>query len=266
MRKIFLVCLVIAALPCFAQESGMKSAGLKKERRKERIDSLMKQEEEGVITYPKQIDFGVKLVSDGYGIFMDIGRAKSIKRSLLYQVEIGERKSAKETKQTNPAPDDPSASPVIIGKENFFYYTKMGVQEQFLLANKANKNGVNITCNVGGGLSLAILRPYQYEVYDESVAAYKYVSFNTLVTDSSDFLEGGPSLAQGWDDLSLTPGVYGKAAVRFDYGHYTRTVTALEIGLSGEYYTKSVPILFGSDPKQLFFSAYAAILFGLRRK
>jgi len=161
MRKIFLFFLVIAALPCFAQESNMSSSQKRsqerREKKKEKIDSLINQEEEGIINYRKQTDFGAKLTSDGYGIFMDIGRAKSVKRSVLYQLEIGERKSAREIKQSNT--NDPASSPFILGKENFFYYTKLGVQEQFLLANKANKNGVNITCNIGGGLSFAILRP-----------------------------------------------------------------------------------------------------------
>lgn len=295
MRKIFLFFLVIAALPCFAQDSTMSSsqrrslerkenkhqnfdslaeqsnmraaqkrAQERREKKKERIDYLIQQEEEGVINYRKQTDFGAKLVSDGYGIFMDIGRAKSVKRSLLYQLEIGERKSAREIKQSNT--NDPSSYPFILGKENFFYYTKLGVQEQFLLANKANKNGVNITCNIGGGLSFAILRPYEYEVLAADGTS-KYVQLNTILTDTTiQGLLGGPTISQGWEDLSLVPGVYGKAAVRFDYGHYTRTVAALEIGISAEYYTKNIPILYAVAPQQSFISAYAAIMFGWRRK
>jgi hypothetical protein len=267
MRKIFLVCLVIAALPGFAQQSNtsypQSKSQIKKEKKKEKIDSLVRQEEQGVINYTRQTDFGVKLVSDGYSLFMDIGRAKSIKRSVLYQVEIGERKNPKEYKQN---PGDPSYSPIILGKENFVYYLKMGVQEQYLLANKANKNGVNITCNIGGGISLAILRPYEYQSIDSTDGSIKYVQFNTLLTDPNLFYLGGPSLGQGWEDLSLTPGVYGKAALRFDYGHYTKTVTALEIGVSGEYYTKKIPIIYGSDPQQFFLTAFVDVLFGWRKK
>jgi len=267
MRKIFLVGLVIAALPCFAQQinsSSQKRSEERKEKKQEKIDSLIKQEEEGVINYTRQTDFGAKLVSDGYGIFMDIGRAKSIKRSVLYQLEIGERKSAREAKQSNP--NDATSSPFIFGKENFFYYTKLGIQEQFLLANKANKNGVNITCNIGGGLSLAILRPYEYEVVTADSTS-KFVQLDRILTDTSIVgLLGGPTISQGWEDLSLTAGLYAKAALRFDYGHYTRTVTALEIGLSAEYYTKNIPIIYGVKPKDTFVSVYAAIIFGWRRK
>ncbi|HMG81901.1 MAG TPA: hypothetical protein VK559_02615 [Ferruginibacter sp.] len=265
MRKIFLVCLVIIALPCFAQQqpspgSSETRSQEKKERKREKIDSLRKQEEEGVITYTRQTDFGVKLVSDGYGIFMDIGKAKSIKRSVLYQLEIAERKSPREIKQSTGYP---SASPFIYGKQNFVYCVKMGMQEQYLLANKANKNGVNITCNIGGGISLAVLRPYYYEIGNLNT---EEESFGLPPFDSNYVILGGPTISQGWDNLSLTPGVYGKAAVRFDYGHYTKTVTALEIGLAGEYYTKKIPIVYGSPANQSFITAFVDILFGWRRK
>ncbi len=91
--------------------------------------------------------------------------------------------------------------------------------------------------------------------------------FNSLLTDTTiSYLIGGPSISQGWEDLSLTPGVYGKVALRFDYGHYTKTVTAVEIGLSGEYYAKKIPIVYGSAPNQSFLTAFVDILFGWRRK
>ena len=44
----------------------------KKEEKRKRIDALIKQEEEGVIAYKKQTVYGVKLISDGYGAFLEI--------------------------------------------------------------------------------------------------------------------------------------------------------------------------------------------------
>ena len=88
----------------------------KKEEKRKRIDALIKQEEEGVIAYKKQTAYGVKLISDGYGFFYEVGRAKSVKKSMLFQFEISERKNPKEEKQSNPL--SPSA-PLIYGKINY---------------------------------------------------------------------------------------------------------------------------------------------------
>jgi len=45
-------------------------------------------------------------------------------------------------------------SPFYFWKDQFFLPIKLGVQQQFLLGNKSNKNGVSVTANVGGGISL----------------------------------------------------------------------------------------------------------------
>src|SRR3954453_20404365 len=99
MRKLFFICIAIAvALPTFAQKTKKE----RKDERKQRINALIKQEEEGVIAYHKHTAFGFKLTSDGYGAFFEVGRAKSVKKSLLFQLDISERKHIKEDKQSNP--------------------------------------------------------------------------------------------------------------------------------------------------------------------
>ena len=259
MRKIiFLIFIISLSLSASAQKS-------KKQRQAEKrahINNLVKEEEEGVIAYKKSFVFGAKLLNDGYGIFFEIGRASSVKKSLLYQLEISERKAIKEDKQSNPYIN---SVPFIYGKENFFYPAKLGVQQQILLGNKSNKNGVSITANYGGGLSLALLRPYYLQV--QKANDYVYVKYNS--PDSSLFLNGpivgGPTLGKGWSDLTVTPGLYAKTAVRFDYGSYNEIISAIEVGVTGEFYSKKVPILLQNPQKQFFFSGYVSILFGRRK-
>jgi len=173
MRKIiFLIFIISASFGASAQKS-------KKQRQQEKrahIDNLIKEEEEGVITYKKSFVFGAKLLSDGYGVFFELGRANSVKRSTLYQLEISERKNVKEDKQSNPYVN---SIPFIYGKQNFFYPVKLGVQQQILLGNKSNKNGVSITGNYGGGVSLALLRPYYIQVQKGN--EYLFVKYNAAI-------------------------------------------------------------------------------------
>jgi hypothetical protein len=250
----------IMILPVTAQESKKQS---KKELRRQRINAIIKQEEEGVIKYKKHTVFGIKLTSDGYGGFFEIGRAQSVKRGLLFQLDITERKHPKEDKQQLYS----NTSPEIYGKINFFYPVKLGLQQQFLLGNKSNKNGVSITGNVGGGIIVGLLRPYMIQV--EKSGQLVYVQYNSA--DSTDFFlnpsthVGGPGFGTGWKYLSVTPGFYLKPALRFDYGKYNEMVSAIEVGLTGEYYTKKIPQLVHNKQKQFFFSAYVSIMFGRRK-
>ncbi|MEP6675838.1 MAG: hypothetical protein ABJA78_11805 [Ferruginibacter sp.] len=234
----------------------------KKEERRKRIDAMVKQEEEGVLTYKKHTVYGLKLSNDGYGGFFEIGRAKSIRKSTLFQLEIGERKHEKEDKQANSY----SSAPYIYGKQNFFYPIKLGVQQQFLLGNKSNKNGVSVTGNVGGGLIVGLLRPYMVEVVKGNQRVF--IAYNS--PDSALFLDyqsivGGPNFGTGWNKLKVTPGVYVKPSLRFDYGRFNEVVSAIETGITAEYYGKKIPQMAFQKQKQFFFSAYVAVLFGRRK-
>ncbi|MFC4261521.1 hypothetical protein ACFOWM_01405 [Ferruginibacter yonginensis] len=262
MKKIFFSILIIAtAVSASAQDKTKTSKQERREQRKERIDAIAKLEEEGVIKYKKQFAGGVKLTSDGYGGFLEWARPQSVKKSLLYQFEITERKHPKESKQFN---NNTGAGPYIYGKINFFYPVKLGVQQQFLLGNKGNKNGVSLSANVGGGVTLGLLRPYLLG-YDSAGTRI----FRGLADDSARFLFddpiSGPNLTTGFSKLKVTPGAYVKSGLRFDYGKYNEMVSAVEVGVMLEYYTKAIPQMAFNKDEKVFFSAYVAILFGKRK-
>jgi len=266
MHKILLFCL--AAVISFSA-AAQKTKKERKEERRQRINALIKQEEEGVIAYRKHNVFGFKLTNDGWGLLYEHGRAQSIKKALLFQVDFAERKHAKEQKQANPLLP---TSPFIFGKINYFYPLKLGVQQQILLGNKSNKNGVAVTGNFGGGLSLGLLRPYYLEVNDSTGTGRRTIKYDS--PDSSLFVYqqglynsyvSSAGFTKGWGDMKLSPGAYAKAALRFDYGRYNEVVSAIEVGVTAEYYFKKVPQLIYTKEKQLFMNVYVALLFGRRR-
>ena len=257
-KLIFFLLILCISFTSFGQNKKKQ----RQQEKKERINNMVKEEEEGVIVYHKSFVFGAKLISDGYGIFLEKGIAKSVKKSTLFQLEISERKSIKEEKTTSYFSN---SVPYIYGKQNFFYPVKLGIQQEILLGNKSNKNGVSVTGNYGGGISAGLLRPYYIQVQQNT--GVNYIKYNSA--DSADFLTGkiygGPNLSKGWSDLTVVPGLYGKAAVRFDYGAYNEIVSALEVGVTGEYYSKKIPQMVYNKEKQFFFSAYVAVLFGKRK-
>ncbi|MEJ7610439.1 MAG: hypothetical protein WKF88_04600 [Ferruginibacter sp.] len=261
MKKIFFSLILISVSISLVAQETKKTRDDKREQRKERVSAMAKLEEEGVITYRKHFLGGVKLTTDGYGGFLELGRAQSVKRSLLFQLEITERKHQKEEKQYN---QNNNAGPYIYGKINYFYPVKLGVQQQFLLGNKGNRNGVSISANAGGGVSLGLLRPYLLG-YDSAGTQI----FRGLADDSARFLFedpiSAPNLGTGFNRLKVSPGAYVKAALRFDYGKYNEMVSALEVGITAEYYTKQIPLMVFNKENKFFFSAYVALLFGKRK-
>jgi hypothetical protein len=262
-QVLILVTLFTLSFAAFSQETKKPVKKSRKEAKRDKINAQIKAEEEGVIAYKKHYAFGVKLISDGYGISFEKGYSKSVKKATLFQLEIAERKHQKEIKQTS---DILGASPFIYGKVNFFYPVKLGVQKQFLLGNKSNKNGVSVTANIGGGLSLGLLRPYEVEVNKAGKSTYiRYESADSTLFRNPQGIKRGPGMGTGWNHLKFTPGLYVKPGLRFDYGRYNDLVSAIEVGLAAEFYTKKILQMFDNKQKQLFFSAYFTILFGKRK-
>ena len=263
-RLLILTSLFVLSVTAFSQQTKKSTGKSRKEAKRDKVNAQIKAEEEGVVAYKKHFAFGIKLISDGYGISFEKGYSKSVKKATLFQLEISERKHQKEEKQSNPNPGV-SSSPIIYGKINFFYPIKLGVQKQFLLGNKSNKNGVSVTGNIGGGLCLGLLRPYEVEVDKNGARTFvKYESEDSLLFRSGPFY-GGPGVGKGWNSLKFTPGLYVKPGLRFDYGRYNDLVAAIEVGVAAEFYTKKIPQMIDNKQKQLFFSAYFTVLFGKRK-
>lgn len=263
MKQLFiLLASVTFSYTAFAQEPQKSGRQSRKDDKRAKINAQIKAEEEGVIAYRKHFAVGIKLTTDGYGVSFEKAYARSVKNATLFQLEITERKHQKEEKQSNP---NAPTSPIIYGKINFFYPIKLGVQKQFLLGNKSNKNGVSITGNIGGGFSLGLLRAYEVEVEKNGERKFiRYDSEDSLLFRSGPYY-GGPGLSKGWNNLKMTPGVYAKPGLRFDYGRYNDLLAALEVGVIAEYYTKGIPQMFSTKEKKFFFSAYVAVLFGKRK-
>lgn len=257
MKKILLLLAIT-----FVSSTALKAQETEEKTTTESTDLSSAATEEGVITQRKHFAFGGKLHTDGYGGFFEIGRAKGLRKGLLFQVDITERKHTKEEK-INLGPG--SSAPVIYGKINFFYPVKLGVQYSYLLGNKSNTNGVSVTANLGGGVVVGLLRPYVLTVQMPN-GEFKNI---TYAEDSLRFTDGpifdGPGFGRGWGKMKVVPGFYVKPAFRFDYGRSNELLTAFEVGATFEYYTKDIEQMIMQDPKSFFISGYVAIIFGRRK-
>lgn len=270
MKKLFLSALAsIVIVSLYAQDSTYRSpqdSRNRKNAKKERINTLLRMEEEGDIIFNKHNIFGIKLATDGYGISFEKGKFKTNTRTLLYQFELNEKKSPKEHK-ISASPDQFSYSSVVLYKLNNFYEFKMAIGQQHLIGGKGNKNGVAVTALYSGGVSLGLLKPYYVETRNDANET-KRLTFQQLVNDSANsryYLTGSSGFTVGWDHLSVKPGLNAKTAMRFDYGRLNQTITAIEAGLTGEFYFSKIPLVMQVPQKQFFFNAYVAILFGSRK-
>jgi hypothetical protein len=267
-KKLFLSILTLVIfVSLHAQDSSSVSQQAprsKKTAKKERIQNLMKMEEEGDLIFNKHFVFGIKLATDGYGLYFEKGKFKTPRRTLLYQFELNEKKSNKEHKITT-SPDGFNYSSVVPYKLNNFYIFKAAIGEERLIGGKGNKNGVSVTALYSGGVSVGLLKPYYVNVQNQAGDTY-HKTFDQLQHDTTpEVVTGAAGFTVGWGHLSVKPGLNAKTAMRFDYGRLNQTISAIEVGLTGEYFFGKIPQVTLVPQKSFFFNAYVCLLFGSRK-
>lgn len=266
MKKAFLALFLLFAFTSFAQDSTATNKVARKEKKAEKQakrNAIIKQEEEGLLTYNRQNIFGLQLRTTGYGLFYEHGRTKTARRTALYSIELTENKHPKEERSVTS--NGFFSNSFIYGKINNLYSAKLGYGQQYILGQKGNKNGVAVMAVYQGGLNMGLLRPYYVTVAE--TGNQRDIKYNSA--DSTLFLNGTISgssgLGKGWSELEVVPGAFVKAALRFDFGQYNEIVKGAQIGVSLEAYSKKIEQMVYSEPRQLFFQAHLALLFGRRR-
>ena len=273
-----ILCLAQSDSSAIYKSPSASRAALRRQRaieKNEKLNQLIKQEEEGALIFHKQNNIGIKLNTDGLGFFYEHGIYKTIKKTKIWWIELNEKK-ARNQKRFQPL--DPSTitngnttvvtvgSSFIYGKENNFYQLKYGMGQQLLIGGKGNKNGVAVSAIYGGGVGLGLLKPYYIQVIDslqQNVLDIKYADDNNGFLNAE--ILGSSGFSKGLNEIKIIPSLHIKGALRFDYGRYREVLSALEVGLNVEYYTKKVNIMAQSEKTNLFVSAFVAIEFGKRK-
>ena len=66
----------------------------------------------------------------------------------------------------------------------------------------------------------------------------------------------------GFDELSFTPGAYGKLGIMFEFGKFDEVIHALDAGIVIDVFIKKIPIMAIENNNQIFFSLFVSYRFG----
>jgi hypothetical protein len=261
---LYLFCLALITLPVLAQQPTTPDYNnSKNSAKRQRMNQMIKMDEEGDLIFDHYGLFGFKLATDGYGIFYERGKFITNQRSRTLTFELNEIKDPKDHKEAVSG-DGYTYNYVSVGRLNNFYELKASYGQQIMLGGKANKNGVAVTYLYSGGLSLGMLKQYVLNVYTSTTQIAGRSTYPTIF-DSSYIVYDALGLGGGWNHLTFSPGLNAKLAMRFDYGRYNTNIAAFETGVTAEYYLNEMPLMAFVPPKHLFFNAYITIMFGKRK-
>lgn len=231
-----------------------------------RLEKLKKQEDENALIYNKQGAFGIRLNTDGYGIFYEHGKYKKLSLTNLWWISLDERKDPKEQRVTNTDGVFQIGNPFVYGKINNFYQLKVGIGQQRLIGGKDIKNGIALSAIYGGGITAGLIKPYYINTTDSSgnSSDIRYSAATDKIFRDGP-INGGASFGKGFNQISFDPGVFARVALRFDYGRFNELLSAIETGVTAQYYTKNIQMMIDQPGKKFFFNAYVALVFGKRK-
>lgn len=262
MKKIILFSIFVAFV---IHLNAQKSRKERKEARNEKINALIKQEEEGVLVYKKHNIYGGVLNTDGIGVFFEKGIRQDKRKMSLLRFELAERKHIKEERTVSGANVLGQINTAVLYKLNNFYQFRVGYGYQYLLGSKGNKNGIEVSAVGIGGLTLGLLKPYLFDVGDVNGKNFRADWEQYDTTASIINLYGASGFTQGWNNLKIRPGAFLKAGLRFDYGRFNETVSAVDVGIFGEFFSSKIPQVYFIKQRQFFFGAYLGLLIGKRK-
>jgi len=216
-----------------------------------------------------------RMRSDGWMVGGEYNQTRSFKRSLIYQLEIGEYKHPKQKRQSN----DPSGGifgsdgirPFVYGKQNNLFVMHLSAGQKHLLVEKARRNGVMLYLQYVGGLTLGLLKPYYLEVCPESgectfdnLQTVRYIEGNENGFLNISRIVGGAGFGKGWGELKFRPALQAKFSFLFDWSKDDQFIKAIEIGAGIDGYFSKVPIMV-QDNKAYFINLYVGITMGKKK-
>ena len=194
----------------------------------------------------------------------------SDKRQASWGLSLGEIKNPKEVEKQIQ-----DFIPFKVGKRNNMYVLRSDISYEFNLFRAYQENGVKLNLKLGGGPSIAIIKPYVIEYitsYDTLTGFYtsSFAQYNPEIHNHDNtgpiigFVIGSGGFIRGWD-LKFKPGVNLKIAFDFQFGHMMKSFKSLEFGFVLDAFPEKIITIPEAENKSIFSSAYLAFNMGQRR-
>jgi hypothetical protein len=111
---------------------------------------------------------------------------------------------------------------------------------------------------------LGFYKPVYYEVYNQTSSNTYIIStekFNADLHAPQDIISRA-SFFKGFNELKVSPGLFGRIGVNFEFGKKDPNITSLEVGATLDAYLKKIPIMASEDNRQIFPALYISFRFG----
>jgi hypothetical protein len=214
----------------------------------------------GNYEYDSEILFGINKNTNGGligGVSMKMGFRLDDSNFQFFGLDLANVKNPKEVRYNTQF-----GNSFIFGKSNYLYAVRPYYGRERILFKKAPQQGVQVSVLGALGPSLGIVAPYfvEYAINRLETVREQYdpsINFRSIL--------GPGRLFEGIGQSELAIGANAKVGVNFEFGSFKSSVTALELGVQFEGFTKEIPLMPTTENRQLFQSVYFTFFYGIRR-
>ncbi|MDD3012051.1 MAG: hypothetical protein PHU97_12115 [Bacteroidales bacterium] len=218
------------------------------------------------IIYRKAYSGAVVIHSMGFGAGFRKAKSLNAFEKRFWEADLILMKQLKEIKTTNPW--YANSKSYVYGKLNDVIVTRFGFGVQRQISRKPYWGGVELVFSYSGGASVAIAKPvYLYVIEFTNASQLEYTRVVRKYDPDQHFYDnifGRAPFSEGLAEVSVYPGLYGKAGVSFDFGQYATSISALELGFTVDLFPIAIPVMAFNYPVNLFATLYLSFSLGKR--
>jgi hypothetical protein len=209
----------------------------------------------------REFNLGITASGKGVGFFGTSGKNIREGRMLLRSIELGNLRHPKEIDVINTM--IPNSSAYVFGKLNRAYVLRGMAGIKRIIAERKDRKSIGIQAQVLGGLSLAYMAPVYIDLLyiDNTSAYYRPTRYNPELIPQ--YLIGGRSTFNyGLNEGTLIPGIHLRAGIEARWGNFRNDYKQIGCGIMLDAFSKSLPFMYGQDPKSVYSSFYLSFALG----
>lgn len=219
------------------------------------------------INYDREVTFGINMNTLG-GLLAGINLRYITKQNyrdwLNLSLEIVNTKHPKEIRAASSA-----GSSFLLGKVNYLFSIRPQIGFERRLFRKDQQDGIRVHLVVAGGPTIGLLKPYYIEyITEQRIGDTTYLVAENVAYDpqvhSQSQIGGSGGFFYGFDEMKATLGFNAKVGLNFEFGLFDERVTGLEVGFTGEAFTRNLQIHEVPQRQQFFGAIYLNIYFGTK--
>jgi len=214
-------------------------------------------------TPTRGLGVGVLLHSYGFGFDVQYYLLRDAGKVITISTSLSSYKHPRELKQES-AYADQGGKDYIWGKRNYGYVLAPTVGFGKDLIGRSSFNKINLRGTFALGPALAFLKPYYLEVAIPIGGNQAFVDidqFDPAVYNYTNIV-GEADYFIGMNEMTVTPGLQGRAAVMLDFAGQRDVIRGIEIAVFGNYFTRPLHLMELTPNKQFWLGGSIEFIIG----